>query len=117
MLPRARHSLHRHDGFTLIEVLVVILLIGILAAIAIPAFLNQRTKATDASAKGLTNTARVAIETLATDNNGSYASANGSPAALQAYEATIQITSGNNNAYLSAVTSTANSYTLTATSS
>jgi len=101
-------------GFTLIELLVVILIIGILAAIAIPSFINQKGKASDASAKELAHTAQVAIETCATDNEGAYAANCNTPAKLQAYEATIQTVSGSGNAFLLSVTAPAGGgYTVT----
>jgi type IV pilus assembly protein PilA len=84
----ARLSGDREAGFTLIELLVVMLILGILAAIAIPAFFNQRNKATDSDAKALARTAQTAIETYATDNQGDYTGAE--PADLVAIEPTLE---------------------------
>lgn len=99
-------------GFSLIELLVVVLLVGVLAAIAIPAFLNQKSKAYDSTAKALAHDVQVAAESYATDNAGSYA--NLTVAALGQIDGTIQTAAGNGNPYVASVTNaTATGYTVT----
>jgi type IV pilus assembly protein PilA len=102
------------SGFSLVEVLVVILIIGVLSAIALPAFLGQKTKAYDASAKELAHNAATTAETIATDNGGQYTKV--IAAELNKYEPTIQIAAGGGNAYISTpATPEANGYSVTAT--
>ena len=68
MVQKLRERSQGEGGFTLVELLVVMLILGLLAAIAIPSFFNQRDKARDADAKASVRTAQTAMETYATDN-------------------------------------------------
>ena len=106
---RARQT----DGFSLPELLVAMLIIGVLAAIAIPLFLGTTNKATDVQAKELVRNAETATESYASDHGGAYT--NLSPAGVAAEEPTIATVASTRHAYLSAATGSENGYTLTAT--
>ncbi len=68
MLQTLRKRLERdEDGFTLIELMVVVLIIAILLAIAIPTFLGARERANDRAAQSSLRNAHTAAKTIYTD--------------------------------------------------
>ena len=84
-----RKSRDRDRGFTLVELLVVIIIIGILAGIAIPVFLNQRQKGYDTQAKSdLRNMA--SFEEIYLNDFNSY----GNVSDIQTSEPTMHVSKG-----------------------
>jgi type IV pilus assembly protein PilA len=92
------------------------LILGILAAIALPAFFNQKEKAGDAKAKENAHTAQVALETWSTDHSGSYL--NATVAELKKVEPTIVESPAAGKAGIELNPApTGNTYTIVSTSS
>ena len=64
-------------GFTIIELMIVVVAISILAAIAIPNFMAMRNRAKEANIRGDAHTLQLAAEDFAVLNNGVYSDAAG----------------------------------------
>lgn len=62
----------REKGFTLIELMVVIVIIAILAAVALPNFMGATERARESAVRSAVKTIQTSIEMFATDNQGYY---------------------------------------------
>lgn len=87
MMKWMRERLSKEDGFTLIELMVVVLIIAVLVAIAIPSFLGFRDRAMDRAAQSELRNVLLAEKAYWTDN-GSYSATDTD---LQSYEPSIVV--------------------------
>ena len=61
-----------HKGFSLIELMIVVVIIGVLAAIAIPNYISMQNRAKEGSVKANAHSVQLAVEDYAVRNDGTY---------------------------------------------
>jgi type IV pilus assembly protein PilA len=92
LLKSLRKRMQDDKGFTLIELMVVVLIIAILIAIAIPTFLGLRTRAQDRAAQSDLRNALTAAKAIYTDDEA-YTNASDT-VAMDAVEPSLDFTNG-----------------------
>jgi type IV pilus assembly protein PilA len=98
MISKMRSAMRNEEGFTLIELMIVVAIIGILAAVAVPNFISYRDRSRVASAVATAGSIRAALAAYASDQSdttypGSYTDYSALATDLNKYGANLPVDS------------------------